>query len=551
MQLKKIFVATFLLNSFLLNAQLSGSFESNSALYLDDNKIKLEQVEAEQRLRSNNYLRLDYKFKKVTAGVQIESYEPKALLNYSPLLKKTNLGNYYISYRNEKIRLDVTLGHFYTQFGSGLVLRSWEDRQLGIANSINGAIVKYSPLEPIKITTLFGKQRNGLGFDLSNSTIGAVNIDVELSSILKWKKVKLGSGLSYVNRKEAKQMPTTLDMNNYLTSFKTDFSVGDFSADFEYVFKSKDALVEFNNLRPELQFDGDAYLLNISYTKNGFGVTTNLRRLENFGFYSERKLAGNVFNQGLINYIPALTKQYDYGLTNIYVYAAQANISFEPNRNKAGEIGGQVDIFYNIKKETAIGGKYGTNISINFSHWSGLKGRYDALQRKYAAEGFGFGQKYYSDISIEIRKKWNVKWKSVITYLNQYYNARYVEEAIGEVTANTFVFDNTHKLKKSKSFRWEVQHQWAKGRFNNWVAALAEFNFSPSWSVFALDLFNYGNNDSNNRTHFYNFGSTFNKGAYRIQASYARQRGGLVCVGGVCRFVPQSAGINLGINVSF
>ncbi len=549
--LHKLLLVIFCFVFVLTRAQLSGSLESNSALYIDDAKIKLEQTDAEQRFRSNNYLRLDYKLKKITAGVQIESYEPKALLNYAPSLKKTNLGTYYLNYRNDTIGLDVTIGHFYTQFGNGLVFRSWEDRQLGIANSINGAMIKYNPINAIKVTTLYGKQRNGLGNDFSNSTIAAVNTDIELSTLFKAKKIKYSAGLSYVNRKETDMPFANLNKSTYLTSFRADISASGFSADLEYVFKSKDALVEFNNVRPEFQFDGEAYLLNLSYAKNGFGITGNFRRLENFGIYSERKLAGNVYNQALINYVPALTKQYDYSLTNIYVYAAQPNLSFDPDRNKAGEIGGQVDVFFKLKKNTKLGGKYGTNVSINFSYWSGLKGRYDALQRKYAAEGFGFGQKYYSDFSIEIRKKWNKKWSSLITYVNQYYNARYVEEAIGEVNANTFVFDNTHKLKKSTSFRWEVQHQWAKGRFNNWAAATAEFNFSSQWSVFATDLYNYGNDDVNNRLHFYNIGTIFNKGAYRFQASYGRQRGGLICVGGVCRFVPQSAGVNIGINVSF
>jgi hypothetical protein len=30
-----------------------------------------------------------------------------------------------------------------------------------------------------------------------------------------------------------------------------------------------------------------------------------------------------------------------------------------------------------------------------------------------------------------------------------------------------------------------------------------------------------------------------------------RQRGGLVCVGGVCRFVPESSGLTLTFNTSF
>ena len=548
----KILLATIILFfSFFTKAQLSGGLESNAAWYIDDSKIKLEQIEARNRLRSNSYLRLDYKLKNFTAGLQVEAYEPKRLLNYSPLLNKTNLGNYYIRYSNDSARLEITAGHFYTQFGSGLIFRSWEDRQLGIANSIAGAMIKYAPIKTVHITALYGKQRNGLGFSFSDGVIGALNADIELAALLKIKKIKCNAGFSYVNRNEKLENVNGLNSNTYLTSVRGDFAVGGFTADVEYVFKSKDALVEFNNIRPQLQFDGDAYLLNLGYSKNGFGITTNFRRLENFTAYSQRNLAGNVYNQGLLNYIPALTKQYDYSLTNIYVYAAQANLSFEPNRNKAGEIGGQIDLFFQLKKGTPLGGKYGTNIAINYAQWHGLKGTYDAAQRKYQAIFFGFGQKYYQDISVEIRKKWNKKWASVFTYLRQYYNARYVEEATGQVYANTVVVDNTLRLKKAKSVKVELQHQWAKGGFKNWAAAQAEFNFNAIWSVFAVDLYNYSNAITTNRQHFYNFGAAFNKTAYRVQASYGRQRGGLICVGGVCRFVPQSAGLNLSLSYSF
>ncbi len=547
----KFFSGLLILGCLQAGAQLTGGFESNSALYIDDAKVKLEQIEAEQRFRSNNYLRLDYKLKNFTAGIQLESYEPLALLNYSPQLKGTNLGTYYVKYKNEKLKLEATAGHFYGQFGSGLVFRTWEDRQLGIANSIAGGMVKYSPLESVQVTALYGKQRNGLGFDFTNGNIAGLNTDIELSSLLKVEAVKFGVGLSYVNRNEKEPVYEGLSKNTFLTSVRGDFSAGDFTADIEYAFKSKDALVEFNTVRPDLQFDGDAYLLNLGYTKNGFGIDANFRRLENFGFYSQRDLAGNVYNEAVLNYIPALTKQYDYSLTNIYVYAAQPNISFEPDRNKAGEIGGQLGLFYQFKKQTPIGGKYGTSIAINYAQWHGLAGIYDAEQRKYAAEKFAFGEKYYRDASLEVRKKWNKKWSSVFTYLNQYYNALYVEETTGEVNANTFVFDNTLRLKKSKSIRLDLQHQWADGGFKNWASSQVEFNFNSIWSLFAFDLYNYGNSNPNERLHYYNTGASFNKGAYRVQAGYGRQRGGLICVGGVCRFVPQSGGLNLSVNYSF
>jgi hypothetical protein len=551
MNFKKIWFGCLLILSTAAKAQLSGSLESNSAYYIDDAKIKLEQIEARQRFRSNNYLRLDYKYKKIMAGIQAESYEPQALLNYSPNFNTTNIGNYYIKYTNDSIRLEATVGHFYGQFGSGLAFRSWEDRQLGIANSIVGVMVKYAPLKSIHLTGLHGRQRNGLGFDFTNGVITGVNTDVELSNLFKAKKIKYGLGLSYVNRKEKDEQNIGLQNNTYATSLRGDFSVGGFTIDGEYVFKSKDALVEFNTIRPQYQFDGDAYLLNLGYTKNRFGITANFRRLENFGFYSQRNLAGNVFNEGFLNYTPSLTKQYDYTLTNIYVYAAQPNIGFEPDRNKVGEIGGQIDLFYQFKKNSLLGGKYGTNISINYAQWHGLSGRYDAAERKYKADKFILGQKYYQDISIEVRKKWTKKWSSIFTYLHQYYNAKYVEEAVGEVKTNVVVIDNTIKFKKASSIKWQLQHQWAKGGFKNWAAAQVEWNIHSSWSLFAIDLYNYGNDEKNDRLHFYNIGASYSKGAYRFQASYGRQRGGLICVGGVCRFVPQSAGINLGVNVSF
>lgn len=547
---KKILLLSIIILSSSAKAQLSGSFETNTSYYLDDDKIKLNEIDAQNRLRSNSYLRLDFKLKKFTVGTQIESYEPKALLNYSPKLEGTNLANYYVNYKNDSIGLDVTAGHFYEQFGSGLVLRSWEDRQLGIANSIAGGRIKYAPLQSVNITALYGKHRDGVGFEFTDGTIAGLNTDVDLSQLFKAKKVKYGFGASYVNRNEKTKL-TGLSDNTYLTSTRINFSYKGFSADVEYAFKSKDALVEFGNIRPELQFDGDAYLLNIAYTKKGFGANASLRRLENFGVYSQRDLTGNVFNRAIVNYVPALTKQYDYSLTNIYVYAAQPNIIFEPNRNKAGEVGGQLDLFYQFKKGTPLGGKFGTNISFNFSQWHGLAGRYIAAERKYKADLFGAGEKYYRETGIEVRKKWTPKWTSVFTYLNQFYNARFVEEAVGKVNANTVVVENIIRFKKSKSLKFQLQHQWADALFKNWAAAQAEYNFNANFSLFGLDLYNYGNSNTAAQIHYYNAGFAYKKNAARFQLGYGRQRGGLICVGGVCRFVPESTGLNFNATYGF
>lgn len=545
---KIILVFVLISNYFATFGQITGSFETYSSWYVDDEKIKLEALEADERLRANSYLKLDYNYKNFTTGFQLESYEPRALLNYSPRFKGTNIGTFYLNYTNKKNTIDVTTGHFYEKFGNGLALRTWEDKPLGIANSLFGAKVKFKPYKAIEITTLYGKQRNGFGTDFSNSKLFGANLDVKLSTLTKTKTATFGWGTSFVNKNEE---ITDVPSNVYLYSNRFNFKRKGFTIDFEYVFKSEDALVEFGEVRPEFLFDGDALLINMGYSKKGFGFNSSFRRMENFGFYSQTELSRNSFNEALLNYIPSITKQFDYSLTNIYVYQAQPNLRFEPDGNKSGEIGGQFDLFYNFKKGSVLGGKNGLNIALNYSTWYGLKSIYNAEERQYEAEFIGFGQKFYTDYSIEIRKNISKKWTSIVTYLNQYYNAKFVEETVGEVNTNTIVWDNQYNFSGSKTIKIETQHQWADASFKNWVGGLIEYNFNTNWSIFNSNLYNYGNSDEAKKINYYTFGTSYSKNASRVQLSYGRQRGGLVCIGGVCRFVPESSGLTLNINYSF
>jgi hypothetical protein len=126
------------------NQQLNIGLESNSQYYLDDD-VTGEFTE-DDNFRSNNYLKVDYKLNDFDFGVQLESYAPQSLLNYSPSYdSQFNLGTFYAKYTKNKF--DITVGHFYEQFGSGLLLRTWEDRQLGINNALRGVRVSFRPTE--------------------------------------------------------------------------------------------------------------------------------------------------------------------------------------------------------------------------------------------------------------------------------------------------------------------------------------------------------------------------------------------------------------------
>ena len=110
------------------DGHLSGSLESSS-LYDD------EEDSPYKGFHSNNYLKLDYSKGRFAAGLQGEWY-PSPLPGYDPALKGWGLPVKYLSW--EEDAWSVTAGDFYEQFGSGILLRSWEDRNLGLGNSIGG-----------------------------------------------------------------------------------------------------------------------------------------------------------------------------------------------------------------------------------------------------------------------------------------------------------------------------------------------------------------------------------------------------------------------------
>ena len=51
--------------------------------------------------------------------------------------------------------------------------------------------------------------------------------------------------------------------------------------------------------------------------------------------------------------------------------------------------------------------------------------------------------------------------------------------------------------------------------------------------------------------HYYSVGGSYSKGRTRLGVNYGRQRGGLICVGGVCRYVPENTGVTANLTVSF
>ena len=93
-----------------------------------------------------------------------------------------------------------------------------------------------------------------------------------------------------------------------------------------------------------------------------------------------------------------------------------------------------------------------------------------------------------------------------------------------------------------------LQHLWTNEDRKDWAAGVLEYNFNSRLAVYAADSWNYGGEQE---IHYYSLGGSYSKGRTRFGMNYGRQRGGLICVGGVCRFVPENTGFTANLTVSF
>ncbi len=544
MKLKLSFFISLL--PFLINGQeanhISASLQSFSEWYVDDSKTG--KFNEEDNFRSNNYLNIDYYYKKFLAKVKFESYAPQALLNFSPSLDRSfGLATFSLKYQEKSFNL--TLGDFYDQFGSGLIYRSWEDRQLGLDNSIRGFRAHYNP-KNLSLKGFIGKQR--FGFDLSDGIIFGFDSEFDVSLI---RDKNLVFGFSYIGRNQDFSQPNNSSFNETTNLFsgRINFSNNNFYSNVEYVYKDKEPLVEVGSVIDSRLFDGNALLFNVGYTKKGMGFDATFSRVENFIVYADRESYSNQFNDQIVNYIPVLTKQHNFSLANIYVYQSQPQISFIPF-GRSGEIGFQTDAFFKIKKGSSLDGKNEILISVNYAQWNRLNATYDLNTRKYDSKLLKFGDKNFHDFNLNIYKKWSTSLKTTLTYMNLFYDKKFIEEKVGQIHANTISGDIKYNFTPTKSIDFIMQHLWSKSDQKNWAALSLVYNFSSNFSIFVDDMYNYGNDVKFDRIHYYNFGSTYTKGNTNLSLGYGRQRGGLICLGGICRFVPNSTGLSIGISTS-
>ena len=524
--------------------QLTGSIQSDVLIPQEDEKIGTEDY-SEWGL-TNTFVELNATSKYVDAGARIE-YLDHPLPGFEKDYAGWGVPYFYVKgkYKNA----ELTLGNFYEQFGSGFILRTYEERSLGIDNSLRGGRLVFKPFKGVTVKALGGQQRRYWDYNESWVMGGDVELNIDQwSKKMQESGTYLTLGASVVDKYEEDEdimvdatHRLNLPENVFAYDLRANLQTGNWNILAEYAQKQQDP----NEWNDYIYRKGYVAMLSTSYSKSGMSMLVQAKRSDNMGYRSMRRLPLSAQNTSYINHLPAFTMDHTYALAAHYPYAT----------NPDGEWAYQAELTYNFKRRTLLGGKYGTKVKVNFSHVHSIEQNPHTLDNGMVQGSNGYGSafwkwgdlKYYQDLNVQVEKKLSKDFKLNLMYMNQYYNKTAVEGHGGMIHSDIFVAEGKYKLSNKLTLRGEAQYLSTKDDLGDWAFGLLELSFLPNWMFTVSDEWNCGETD----LHYYNASVTFTKNAHRLQLGYARTREGFNCSGGVCRWIPASKGATLSYNYNF
>jgi hypothetical protein len=523
---------------------LSGSIQSDMLVPQEDKETGAEKTED---FLTNTYADLQLQSEYVDAGARLE-YMEHPMPGFEKDFKGWGVPNFWV--KGKLGNNELTLGTFYEQFGSGFILRTYEERTLGIDNSLLGGRLLLKPTDGVILKVLSGKQRRYWKWNkaLVSGADAEISIDQWIPSMRESGTV-LTLGASWVNKYEKNEEKVFVDNTHYVHfpkfvnswDVRANFNHGPWNFLAEYAQKTADPSFANGYVFKK----GSAAMLSGSYSNKGLSVLVQAKRSENMS----SKSADVTGNSSAINYLPAFIQDHTYTLAALYAYATQL---------ADGEWAYQTEIGYNFKRNTTLGGKYGMNVKLNYSYVRGIPHEFaDGMERQtlsgvtyvdYKSPFFKWGKEtYYQDLNVQVSRRLSHDFLLNLMYMSQRFNKTVVEGEGGMVHSNIFIADGKYQFSKKTTLRCELQYLTTKQDEKDWVFGLLELSLVPHWMITVSDMWNCGDS----KIHYYQGLVTYNVGSHRIQAGYERTQAGFNCSGGVCRYVPAMKGFFASYNYNF
>ncbi|MBQ7157170.1 MAG: hypothetical protein IJR86_05190, partial [Bacteroidaceae bacterium] len=478
--------------------KFSGSIQSDILIPEEDRKIRTGEYN--DWALTNTYADLSLANKHFEVGGRFQFTE-HPLPGYENEFKGWGVPYFY--FKGHLKRAELTLCDFYEQFGSGLILRNYEERELGVDNALRGGRLVLRPIEGLQVKLIGGKQRRY--WHHNKSFVYGGDVEMELSRWIKPlrnRNTTLTVGLSGVSKHEGDESILSIRPTGELDTYGSDIicayklhlpkNTGAFDVRADLQTPHWHFLVEYAQKSHDPSFDngyiyrhGKTLLLSASYSRKGASALLQAKRSEDMSFRSRRSQTGS---SSFINNLPVFTMEHTYFLASSYPYATQ---------NVPGEWAFQGSLSYNFKRHSALGGKYGTLIKLNASHTRGIKTSvlYNETGKPvtdlkgtngYNTSFWKWGShSYYHDINIQFEKKISKNFKLNGMYMNQLYNTSVIEGEGETVHANIFVLEGKFSISKKTTLRCEAQYLQTKQDEGDRLYGLVELSVLPHF-MFSL-----------------------------------------------------------------
>ena len=537
--------------------QFSGNLLMTYQKYVRDDSIGANtKVYKENLASADAWLFMQYRIKGYSFILRYDAFNNSPLLDPQDAYTNHGIGFWQINKSVDK--LDITMGSFYDQFGTGILFRAYEQRQIGIDYAIQGMRLKYNINDKWAVKGFAGNQKGNIKnrFGFANQVISGLNIEGNLDLGKESKYGALQVGASAVNRtldrETMDRLVGTINTYDLADRFYPKYNVYGGNAYFTYTkdnfswtvegnVKSKEAIMEDDS---KFHLTGGKVLYtSMSWGKGGWnlgkqkasvGLNVQARHVDHFSFRTAP--TENLLN-GLVSYLPSMTRQNTYRLLSRYNAPGQA----------MGEDGIQGEIEFKPRK--------GTQIFFNGSYVQTLASN----GKLNTTTGVKEAEKLFSENYIEVVQKIGKHDKLKLGVQRIVYNQTRYESEPEYVPVKTFTpfGEWLHTMNQGKSLRVEWQYLNTKNDQGSFANLMIEMFVNKNLSIAVADMVNVVPHRyermiiADKVLHYPTFFIGYTEKNTVFTLAFLKQQQGVNCSGGICREEPAFSGVRFTVSSNF
>ncbi len=537
--------------------QFSGNLLMTYQKYIRDDSIGANtKVYKENTASADAWLFMQYRIKGYSFILRYDAFNNSPLLDPQDAYTNHGVGFWQINKSVDK--LDITMGSFYDQFGTGILFRAYEQRQIGIDYAIQGMRLKYNINDKWAIKGFAGNQKGNIKnrFGYANQVISGLNVEgnLDLGKDSKYGALQVGaSGVNRtLDRETMDRLVGTINTYDLADRFYPKYNVYGGNAYFTYTkdnfswtvegnLKSKEAIME-DDSKFHLK-GGKVLYTSMSWGKGGWnlgkqkasvGLNIQARHVDHFSFRTAP--TENLLN-GLVSYLPSMTRQNTYRLLSRYNAPGQA----------MGEDGIQGEIEFKPRK--------GTQIFFNGSYVQTLASN----GKLNKATGVMEAEKLFSENYIEVVQKIGKHDKLKLGVQRIVYNQTRYESEPEYVPVKTITpfGEWLHTLDQGKSLRVEWQYLNTKNDQGSFANLMIEMFVRKNLSIAVADMVNVVPHRyermiiADKVLHYPTFFIGYTEKNTVFTLAFLKQQQGVNCSGGICREEPAFSGVRFTVSSNF